>query len=114
MRERADELRRAGMMTVPDTQRRAKRAVKQAAAASKWRNERRAERVLLNGHLVHPNAPHGRLGTYTTFSCRGPLCYAAWRHYKVTGECFLPDALYGRFTAEQCATHRSDVYPDNR
>lgn len=48
---------------------------------------RRAARVLLDGRLVAPGAPHGTGGGYTNWSCRCPACteanYARVRAWKV-------------------------------
>lgn len=43
------------------------------------RNRRSAERVLVDGRLVHPNARHGHRGSYTNFMCRCEPCTSAWR-----------------------------------
>jgi len=49
-------------------------------AASRARQQRlRAERVEVDGRLVHPRAPHGTHNGYTSWSCRCPPCTEAAR-----------------------------------
>jgi len=45
------------------------------------RARRRAERVLTNGRLVHPQAPHGTTAGYVTWTCRCVPCTAANTDY---------------------------------
>lgn len=40
---------------------------------------RRAERVLVNGRLIHPRATHGVRTSYTNWACRCVPCTDAWR-----------------------------------
>lgn len=79
-----------------------------------WQHARYAERVLVNGNMVHPDAPHGQLRSYTIYGCRGPLCYAVNRHYAVTGKTTFPPAGAQQFNMNDCITFASDVYPDRR
>lgn len=65
----------------------------------------RAERVLLNGYLVHPNTDHGTVNAYTSYSCRGPLCRAAQRWYRETGDSVHPWAHMRRQSAEDCVRY---------
>jgi hypothetical protein len=39
---------------------------------------RRAERVMVEGKLVHLRAPHGRPTGYSNYGCRCGECTAAW------------------------------------
>jgi hypothetical protein len=110
MRERTAQLRAAGQMHALDTQ----RVIKQRTHATNWRVKQHKMRVELDGRLVHPGNCHGRVNGYTAMGCRGSMCYAAWCHYKATGECRLPEALSAEFSAEDCVLYRSDVYPDRR
>ena len=80
----------------------------------KWQHDRRAERILINGLWIHPHGAHGRLRSYTSYGCRGPLCFATWKHYDQTGEMSLPIVGNQQFSMEDCATFSSDVYPDTR
>lgn len=114
MKERVDELRASGAMKLADELRARHRAEAQARSAAVHRKARLAERVELNGRLIHPGNTHGRINTYTALGCRGSMCYAAWRHYSTTGEGRLPEAVSELFSAEDCALHVSARYPDNR
>lgn len=40
----------------------------------KYRNKHYAERILIDGKLVHPNAPHGTLGGYNYWGCKCEKC----------------------------------------
>jgi hypothetical protein len=79
-----------------------------------WQHARYAERVEINGLLVHPTAVHGRLRSYTSYGCRGPLCYATWKHYNATGETIFPQPANAQYNVNDCVTFQSDVYPDQR
>lgn len=114
MRERTAQLRAAGQTKVLDDQRRHARNVNSARLTAAWRAQQYALRVELGGHLIHPKPVHGRMNTYTALGCRGPMCYAAWCHYRTTRVCRLPEAVAADFTAEDCALYSSDVYPDHR
>lgn len=74
-----------------------------------WRAARYAERVELEGHLVHPVERHGYTHTYTTYGCRGPMCRASQGHYRRTGESALPDARVKNYTAVDCVLYRSNA-----
>jgi hypothetical protein len=39
-----------------------------------WRAELAAERVMVDGKMVHPNAPHGTITGYSSYSCRCQPC----------------------------------------
>lgn len=41
------------------------------------RNERRAERILVDGRLIHPRAKHGTASSYAHFGCQCKPCTAA-------------------------------------
>ncbi len=43
------------------------------------RQRRMAERVLIDGRLVHPRAPHGTTNGYSYYSCRCTACTDSWR-----------------------------------
>lgn len=52
---------------------------------AKWlemRERRLAERVLVDGFLVHPRAPHGEEGAYQGYGCRCVECRAAHAAYR--------------------------------
>lgn len=87
---------------------------KKSLAMREWQHARYAERVKINGLLIHPDAPHGRLRSYTTYGCRGPLCYATQKHYSITGENSFPGVGATQCSVEDCVTFQSDVYPDRR
>lgn len=42
--------------------------------AQRW--EHMAERVLVDGHLIHPSAPHGTRNGYGFYGCRCSSCRA--------------------------------------
>lgn len=52
--------------------------------ALSWRTRRAAERVLVDGRLVHPHAPqHGTRSSYCNYSCRcEPCSEAQGRHMR--------------------------------
>lgn len=52
----------------------ASQAEKRAARDKARREERFAERVMVDGNLVHPEAKHGTIGGYTNFGCRCEPC----------------------------------------
>lgn len=43
-------------------------------ASARMRARRKTERILVNGKLIHPNAPHGTLTGRTNYSCQCDLC----------------------------------------
>lgn len=55
------------------------RALTVAEHAQNTRARRRAERVMVDGHWVHPNAPHGTPSAFKNFGCWCDLCRAAKR-----------------------------------
>ncbi len=114
MKERLAELRALGELKVADDIHARRRTEAQAQHAATWRKARLAERVELGGYLVHPRNEHGRIHAYTSLGCRGPMCYAAWKHYTSTGECGLPNTALQVFSPEDCVLYVSDTYPDNR
>lgn len=87
---------------------------RQALRTRRWQQARYAERIEVDGNLVHPHSAHGQLRSYTSYGCRGPLCYATHRHYYRTGETSLPSVGSNQFTLDDCVTYASDVYPDTR
>lgn len=44
------------------------------------KNARLAARQVVDGRLVHPDAPHGNYSSYTNYGCRCDECRAANRH----------------------------------
>lgn len=114
MRERTAKLRAQGQLRVVELARQQHHAEYHARYTVNRRAVHYASRVELNGKLIHPGNAHGRTNTYTSLGCRGAMCYAAWCHYRVTGEGRLPEALHSIFGPEDCATYVSDEYPDTR
>jgi hypothetical protein len=114
MRERVRELRARGQLIVHDVQRINIRRERGRVSSDAQRQRAYSERVLLDGFLVHPSNTHGRLYAYTTLGCRGPLCYASYRHYRATGASMLPETLHAVLGPEDCVMYVSDVYPDRR
>jgi hypothetical protein len=53
--------------------------VTEASQKTLARKARRlAQRVSVNGRLVHPDAPHGKATAYSNYGCRCELCATAW------------------------------------
>jgi hypothetical protein len=48
-----------------------------AVSQASLRQRRRAERILIDGRLVHPDAPHGRPVGYRHWGCQCELCSTA-------------------------------------
>lgn len=111
MRERTDELTAHGQ--VPTVPRRVSRksssrsslSPAKLAANTLYRHTRYAERVLLNGVLIHPGDRHGCLTKYNVYGCRGAMCRATHNHYRRTGQTSLPSALKTNYGAHDCATY---------
>lgn len=114
MRERTAQLRAAGELKHIEVLQQSTQQGRKVASITAWRQRKYAERVPLEGRLIAPTGAHGRLYAYISLGCRGSMCYAAWRHYRITGERALPGAFAVEFGPEDCATYCSDVYPDNR
>jgi hypothetical protein len=70
-----EELRRQ------DIEREANRLEYERLTGQRRREKRRAERVLIDGLWVHPNAPHGKLHAYTNWTCRCTPCGNAMKDY---------------------------------
>lgn len=87
---------------------------KRSLTVRRWQHARYAERVKVNGNLVHPDSAHGQLRSYTSYGCRGPLCYATQRHYAATGETTFPGVGSGPCSLDDCVNFTSEVYPDLR
>lgn len=87
---------------------------RQAQNMRRWQHARYAERVLMSGRLVHPDAAHGQLRSYTSYGCRGSLCFVTWKNYSLTGETVLPIVGNQQFSAHDCVTFESDIYVDRR
>lgn len=102
MAERTAELRAAGAY-IPRV------SFSQSEYTTRWRHARQAERVLIEGKLVHPSAPmHGRLHSYLSYGCKGPMCSAAYKHYRATGETKLPHVSYLRpLTVDDCLDYKA-------
>jgi hypothetical protein len=97
MGERVAELRAAGdtiLLAQPSSRNREHR--------ENWRKARYAERVMIDGTLVHPTSPHGTAHSYISYGCRGPMCAAAQRWVRDTGESKLPDSMMEGREAEDC------------
>ena len=43
---------------------------------AEWRKHYAAQRVMVDGKMVHPDAPHGTITGYSSYSCRCPKCSA--------------------------------------
>jgi hypothetical protein len=53
-------------------------SAKNVEFVTRWKTARRAERVLVNGRLVHPHAPtHGENSTYNNYGCHCGPCEEA-------------------------------------
>lgn len=105
MSERAAQLRAAG-----DTVMLAKPVPRNAEHSENWRKARYAERILLEGYLVHPSSPHGSAHSYISYGCRGPMCSAAQRWLRDTGESKLPDDVMEGRDAEDCLMFNDPRY----
>lgn len=79
----------------------------QAEANRRYQRSKQAERVLIDGALVHPTSSHGRLTSYNVYGCRGAMCRAAQRHYRQTGLTSLPNALRNTYTMYDCLDYKS-------
>lgn len=104
MKERAQALRRQGVQLLV-SQPPSNGSDAQRAASSRRRKTLYAQRVLLDGFTVHPEASHGWYTAYTTWGCRGPMCRDAQRHYRATGEGSLPPERRGQSTTIECLTY---------
>lgn len=80
----------------------------------RWQHSRYAERILVDGYLVHPTAAHGQLRAYTAYGCRGPLCYITQRHFANTGELSLPELKDMHLNMYDCVDFTHDEYKDER
>lgn len=78
MRERTAQLRATRAINSPARS-------GNAESNRRWRERLYAERVVIAGMLIHPNAPHGRAHSYNSYGCRGPMCNAARLYYKRMG-----------------------------
>lgn len=47
-----------------------------------YQRARLAERIEVDGVLVHPNAPHGTVSGYNYWGCRCLSCSTAWSDYQ--------------------------------
>ncbi|MEV6219881.1 hypothetical protein [Nocardia sp. NPDC051833] len=65
-----------GIDTTPAVEDRA-RPMSRADYEREWRAARAAERVEVNGRLVHPSAPHGTASAYVAYGCRCEPCTTA-------------------------------------
>lgn len=101
MRERVKDLRKSISLplTSPESQ-----------YSSAYRERNYAQRTRIDGYLVHPNRIHGRVNTYVSYGCRGPMCRDAQNWYRVTGETELPLARYQSRTSEECVAHVAHTY----
>lgn len=54
-------------------------ATKESQAVMARKARRLAQRVIVDGRLVHPDARHGKATSYGNYGCRCELCAAAWR-----------------------------------
>lgn len=106
MGERAAQLRAAGntVLLAKST------TARQSEHSANWRRKRYAERVLIDGTLVHPSSPHGSAHSYISYGCRGPMCAAAQRWIRDTGESQLPDAVMEGREAEDCLMFNDPRY----
>lgn len=80
----------------------------------RWQHNRYAERVEVDGYLVHPSAAHGQLRAYTAYGCRGPLCFITQKHFSLTGETSLPELRGQHLNMYDCAEFTHDYYRDTR
>lgn len=102
MRERASELRARGQIPLVRNPAQARRVNSRATASRNQRMLRYAERVEVDGVWIHPSDRHGSLHSYNGLGCRGMMCREALRHYRRTGETYLPDARTRNFGPEDC------------
>lgn len=80
----------------------------------RWQHERYAERVEVDGYMVHPTAPHGQLRAYSAYGCRGPLCFFTQKHFGITGELCLPELNGVHLNMYDCVEFTHNYYKDTR
>jgi len=76
-----------------------------AVISRRYRVRRYNERVWVHGYLVHPRAKHGHHNSYVAFGCRGPMCRAAQRWVRDTGQSALPVARLVDRTVDDCVNY---------
>lgn len=96
MRERLNSLRKTTGLRLTTTG---------ADRSSSYRMRRYAERIVIDGYTVHPDPVHGRVTSYISFGCRGPMCRDAQTWYRDTGEAALPKARERKCTVDECVTY---------
>lgn len=108
MRERAEQLAKQPVMRALVERVEIRRRNSNANSIRRYRERQYAQRVEIDGVLVHPHARHGYLTSYNVFGCRGAMCLASQRHYRRTGESSIPEARERDYSPEDCLDYKSD------